>query len=71
MIFERVNVALRAKLVLNQWTSSKETQDWYKDLLKRSRRGKRLVQFDIADFYGSINKDLLVEALKWVMGRPC
>ena len=65
VILERVNVELRAKMGLQQWASSKETLDWYKDLLPRSRRGTRFIQFDIADFYGSIKKDLLLRALEW------
>ena len=62
-IIEKVNAELRNKLMLTQWKNSKEVTDWFNRIDGKSR--KCFVGFDIVEYYPSIKKKHLGEALNF------
>ena len=59
IILERLNKEIREKLCLNQWKSSNETLDWYKNVCLNNTNGLKFIQCDIANFYPSISEKLV------------
>ena len=60
-ILQEVNSKIRETYNLNQWRSTGETLQWFKEIKEKTRRV--FLQLDIVDFYPSINEELLNEAL--------
>ena len=60
-ILDKINVNLRNSLHLNQWKNTQEVIDWFKDIDNKQRY--KFIMFDIKDFYPSISKELLTDAL--------
>ena len=60
-ILDKINVNLRNSLHLNQWKNIQEVIDWFKDIDNKQRY--KFIMFDIKDFYPSISKELLTDAL--------
>ena len=63
MILDRINNSIRAKTQINQWTSTTSVLEWFSKL--RDKRKLTFLQFDIVDFYPSINENLLTKSLTW------
>ena len=60
-ILDKINVNLRNSLHLNQWKNTQEIIDWFKGIDNKQRY--KFIMFDIKDFYPSIFKELLTNAL--------
>ena len=60
-ILQKICKEVRLKTKINQWQSTNEVLEWYKNIPLRSR--KFFLQFDIVEFYPSISKELLENAL--------
>ena len=63
-ILDKVNVNLRNSLLLNQWKNTQEVIDWFKGI--DNKQHYKFIMFDIKDFYPSISKGLLNDALTFV-----
>ena len=62
-ILEKVNSVVRDKSGLQQWKNTKSTLDWFINL--QQKQSLNFIQFDIKDFYPSINEDLLLNAINF------
>ena len=60
---DKINVAIKSKLRLNQWKNTKEVIDWFAGFDEKLLY--KFVQFDIKEFYPSIKEPLLEKALKF------
>ena len=60
-ILDKINENLRNSLQLNQWKNTQEVIDWFKGIDNKQRY--KFIMFDIKDFYPSISKELLTDAL--------
>ena len=54
---------LAEKIGSNQWRNTPQVINWFKNLTHKENR--RLIKFDIADFYPSISEDLLSRAISY------
>ena len=59
---ESVNIEIRKKSKLLQWRDSASVIEWFNDI--KEKENCCFVQFDIADFYPSISKQLLQKAIR-------
>ncbi|MCP3852632.1 MAG: hypothetical protein GY694_20755, partial [Gammaproteobacteria bacterium] len=62
-ILQKINSDIRNKLELQQWRSTSDALNWFKNLDNKTRLS--FIQFDIVDFYPSITETLFTEALKF------
>ena len=60
-ILDKINVNLCNSIQLNQWKNTQEVIDWFKGIDNKQRY--KFIMFDIKDFYPSISKELLTDAL--------
>ena len=60
-IIEEISTQLRKELNVQQWRSTKEVIDWFKNI--EQKKSKVFYKFDIKSFYPSITKNLLEKAL--------
>ena len=60
-ILDKINVNLRNSLHLHQWKNTQEVIDWFKGI--GNKLCYKFTIFDIEDFYPSISKELLNDAL--------
>ena len=60
-ILQSINNEIRVKLGLQQWRSTTDTLNWFKNLKNKTRL--KFLQLDIVDFYPSITEDLFNDAL--------
>ena len=60
-ILQRINAQIRSKTNLKQWRSTQDVIKWFRQI--DPKRKPRFLQFDIVDFYPSINSNLLSKAL--------
>ena len=58
---DKINVNLRNSLHLNQWKNTQEVIDWFKGI--DNKQHCKFIMFDIKDFYPSISRELLTDAL--------
>ena len=58
---DEINEMILKETELNQWKSSIEVIEWYKNLKHKNR--KNFLQLDIVDFYPSISEELLDKAI--------
>ena len=63
VILQRINREVREKTGLNQWQSTQDSLKWFENL--ENKKDMTFFQFDIENFYPSINEDLLRKALQW------
>ena len=63
VILQRINREVREKTGLNQWQSTQDSLKWFESLENKS--DMTFFQFDIEQFYPSINEELLRKALTW------
>ena len=62
-ILQDINKVIRNELSLQQWRSTKDTLDWFKNLKNKTRL--KFIQLDIIDFYPSITGDLFNKAIEF------
>jgi len=62
-ILENLNKTIRETLMLNQWKSTKDVTDWFKNI--NDKHLCTFMMFDIKEFYPSISENLLKNALKF------
>ena len=62
-VIEKIIDTVRRDSGLNQWKSNKDVIQWFKKIEKKST--KRFIQLDVVNFYPSITKDLLKNAINW------
>lgn len=62
-ILDKINKAVREKTGLIQWRNSCEVIDWFNGIKDKSK--KAFVNFDIVEFYASITKKHLTQALSY------
>ena len=62
-ILSQVNKQIKNKLKYNQWRSTSDVIDWFKDL--KNNKKTSFIQFDIVEFYPSISENFLDKALTW------
>ena len=60
-ILQRANKKLRDELKLNQWQSTQDVLQWFKNINNKGR--KAFMQWDICEFYPSISAELLKKAI--------
>lgn len=60
-ILQNINSEIRVELGLQQWRSTTDTLNWFKNLKYKTRL--KFLQLDIVDFYPSITEDLFNDAL--------
>ena len=60
---EQINKSIREKLNVNQWRNAQAVITWFKNIKRKSSNS--FIKFDIVDFYPSISKDLLLEAINF------
>ena len=60
---DNINEKVRNITKLQQWRSTSEVIQWYKNSEKSK---KKLLKFDIVQFYPSISPDLIDEAISWI-----
>lgn len=58
-----INNNLREKLKVNQWKETNEVINWFGQITEKSEH--KFIMFDIKDFYPSITKKLLTDALSF------
>ena len=61
VILDKINSQLRNDLKLNQWKNTDNVIDWFKKI--PNKHAHKFMIFDIKDFYPSISKKLLTNAL--------
>ena len=62
-ILDRINSIVRKETGFLQWRNTGSVIDWFKSIDKKENC--KFLKFDIADFYPSISKDLLLKSLKF------
>ena len=60
---EEINKNIRRSINANQWRSTQEVISWFKGI--RNNENSSFTNFDIVDFYPSISKDLLRNAMNF------
>ena len=63
IILEKINITIKQKLKVNSWQSTSEVISWFNALADKPRR--KFIKFDIEEFYPSISKKVLEDALDW------
>ena len=61
IILDRINNAVRAATVVNQWRSSTAVLEWFRNIQEKDRH--TFTSFDIVEFYPSITESLLKKAI--------
>ena len=62
-LLQGINNEVRNKLKLKQWQSTDDVLKWFDKI--ENKQSKSFLQMDIVEFYPSISKELLNEALEW------
>ena len=60
-LLEVINREVHDSTGLTQWRSTGEALKWFSDI--KDKHKKRLIQFDVVEFYPSISEELLIKAL--------
>ena len=68
-ILAKVNKEIKAKTGSNQWSSTKEALNWFKEL--NNKQSLTFFQFDIESFYPSISKETLLKAINFAKQHTC
>ena len=63
IILDRINQNIRNGAGINQWQSTGAVQDWFNRLPPNTKH--TFITFDVVDFYPSITKKLLLDALRF------
>ena len=62
-ILDKTNIKLRLATNSNQWLNTNTVINWFNNI--SDKKSKTFFKFDIVAFYPSINRDLLMSAIKW------
>ena len=62
-LLEKINTTIRRISGLQQWKNTADVVTWYKKIQRKQTQ--KFIQFDVVNFYPSITKKLLSDALKW------
>ena len=62
-ILTKVVTTLRMKTNLNSWKNTPSVIDWFKNL--QNKKKLSFIEFDVCDYYPSITKEVLVNALNY------
>ena len=62
-ILEKINTTIRNKTTLNQWKNSLSVINWFKNI--QNKHQHTFAIFDIENFYPSITKELLLNAISF------
>ena len=62
-ILQNINAEIRRKTKLEQWRSTGDALEWYKNIPNKSK--SKFMVFDIEKFYPSISKELLKRAINF------
>ena len=62
-ILDRVNSVVREKTGVLQWRNSQSVIEWFKSIKNKKRC--KFLKFDIAEFYPSISKKVLIKSIKF------
>ena len=62
-ILQKINKIIRESTKVNQWHNSDEVIQWFSKIT--NKRNGKFIQFDIEEFYPSISKELLLNALNF------
>jgi len=65
-ILQNLNRSITETLKLNQWNSTKDVINWFKNI--NDKHLCKFLMFDIKEFYPSISKNLLTNSLKFADG---
>ena len=60
-LLSRINTEVRQRTKVQQWQSTQQVLDWFKNLPNRQNR--KFIKFDIVSFYTSITEELLEKAI--------
>ena len=60
-ILEKINLEIRSKTKLIQWTDSQQVIEWFKNL--DNKQNSEFIKFDVESFYPSITESLLDKAI--------
>ena len=60
---EEINKRIRRGIKVNQWRNTQEVISWFTGI--KSKEKSSFTKFDIVDFYPSISKDLLTNAINF------
>ena len=60
---ENINTIIRKKSGLNQWQNNTAVIEWFKNI--KRKKSNSFIKFDVVNFYPSISRKLLIDALKW------
>ena len=60
-IIEKINVKVREMSSANQWKNTEDVIKWFRGI--QDKDNSIFIQFDIAEFYPSISKDLLLQSI--------
>ena len=62
---EEINKNLRRTINVKQWCNKQEVISWFKGI--KNTKKSSFTKFDIVDFYPSISKNLLTNAIKFAI----
>ena len=62
-LLQKINEEIRCELKLNQWRSTTDTLNWFKDIKQKTRL--KFIQLDIVGFYPSITEGLFNSAINF------
>ena len=60
---DNINTAIRKKSNLNQWRDTQSVINWFNDIPDKKKC--KFIKFDIVEFYPSISKNLLLQAIEF------
>ena len=63
ILLQNINEKIRNKLQLQQWRSTADTLQWFKNL--KNKQNLQFIQIDVVDFYPSITLELYEKAIKF------
>lgn len=63
IILAEINKSTRKNTKVNQWTNTVEVLNWFSKI--PDKKTHTFIMFDIVEFYPSISKELLTEAINW------
>ena len=66
-ILDKINKELITLMNINQWKDTSEVIEWFKNIPEKNKHN--FIVFDIKDFYPSISKKLLTDALNFAKSK--
>ena len=66
-MLDKINKELITLMNINQWKDTSEVIEWFKNIPEKNKH--KFIVFDIKDFYPSISKKLLTDALNFAKSK--